>query len=175
MKTLLAFLLLLASTAHAGEKPNVPATACGPSDVRFEVKTTKDRPVDAQAEEGKALVYVVEVWDRSAGTLGGITTRVGLDGEWIGANHGDSYFYFNVDPGEHHLCANWQSSFKRYAKKLALTGFTAEAGKVYYFRAKVTYIASNAGQLTSLELEPLNEDQGKYLVASSSFSKYTKK
>ena len=35
---------------------------------------------------------------------------VGVDGVWVGPTHGDSYLYFAVAPGEHHLCASWQSA-----------------------------------------------------------------
>jgi hypothetical protein len=38
-----------------------------------------------------------------------VTVRIGLDGTWAEASHGKSYFAFSVTPGEHHLCANWQS------------------------------------------------------------------
>jgi hypothetical protein len=69
----------------------------------------------------------------------GPTMRVGLDGAWIGANKGKSYFFFSVDPGDHEVCANWQSgTFKKTAKRIgsAIT-LKAEAGKVYYLRTQV--------------------------------------
>jgi len=37
------------------------------------------------------------------------TTRAGVDGEWVGVAEGFSYFIFSVYPGEHHLCASWQT------------------------------------------------------------------
>jgi len=67
---------------------------------------------------------------------------VGLDGQWIGATNGNSYFYFSVDPGEHHLCTNWQGfSFLGKTRAAGALHFTAEPGGVYYFRAKDIYVS----------------------------------
>jgi hypothetical protein len=49
---------------------------------------------------------------------------------------------------------------------VALANFSAEAGKVYYFRARIFYARENY----SFDLDAINSDQGKYLVASSPFS-----
>src|SRR5438874_1871094 len=68
-------------------------------------------------------------------------------------------------------CANWQSHLRRVSKLVSLAGFKAEAGKVYYFRARIIPQSSAVGgQVASLELEPVNSDDGQLLVASSSFS-----
>lgn len=64
-------------------------------------------------------------------------TKVGMDGNWMGANHGNSYLLFTADPGEHHLCLNWQSVFVVRSRAFAMANFTAEEGKTYYFRARV--------------------------------------
>src|ERR1019366_1867895 len=64
----------------------------------------------------KALVYVIQDIG-SINCIGGcITTKIALDGAWVGANHHNSYFSFAVDPGERHLCANWQSHFARLSQ-----------------------------------------------------------
>jgi hypothetical protein len=47
-----------------------------------------------------------------------------------------------------------------------MAGFTAEAGKAYYFRAK---LFSGHGDY-SFDLDLINSDEGKFLVASSTFS-----
>jgi hypothetical protein len=100
--------------------------------------------------------------------LKSVTTRVGLDGAWIGANRGDSYFFFPVEPGEHHLCSDWHVGFVAGGgTKVSLASFTAEAGKTYYFRVR-TMGAKDMGNI--LDLDPVNSDQGQFLVASSAFS-----
>jgi hypothetical protein len=92
--------------------------------------------------------------------------RVGLDGKWVGAAKGDSYLSFSVDPGEHHLCTRWQSHWKRFSDKAAFAGFTADSGQIYYFRARIIEGQNNF----ALDFEPVNGDEGKYLVASSAVS-----
>jgi glyoxylate utilization-related uncharacterized protein len=59
---------------------------------------------------------------------------------------------------------------KRLSSEAAFSGFAAEAGQNYYFRARITEHGSYAGGGTttfSLDLDPVNVDEGKYLVASS--------
>jgi Protein of unknown function (DUF2846) len=167
MKSVLA-LILFAATAFAQDTlPQAAAQgACGPKGVDFDVKTVNGQTVP-QLEEGKALVFVNEVFKKAPGELGNPTIRIGLDGKWLGATRANSYFAFSVDPGEHHLCTNWQSKFKRLSREAAFTSFNAEAGKTYYFRARITYQGFDKAATMVLDLEAVNEDEGKYLVASS--------
>jgi hypothetical protein len=154
--------ILLASCAFAGDKRAV-ASACGPDSIRFDVTTGQHPQSVRQTEAGKALVYVIE--DIGPAT-GPVTTRIGVDGAWAGANHGDSWFSFLAEPGEHHLCANWQpgisnSSFLP-AKLISLAHINAEAGRVYYFRVQIGS--------PIVDLEPVNSDEGRFLIASYPFS-----
>ena len=56
--------------------------------------------------------------------IGGcLTTKVALDGAWIGANHSNSYLAFAVAPGERHLCVNWQSHFRSHVKRFRTGAF----------------------------------------------------
>src|SRR5258708_33835034 len=89
------------------------AAGCGPQQINFEGKADKKQHPAPQAEASHGLVYVFA--DAPGTTNGGfgartITTRVGLDGTWVGANNNQSYFFFAVSPGDHRLCTNWQSS-----------------------------------------------------------------
>jgi hypothetical protein len=107
--------LLLAAPAFGQDQAADPRTAagCGPAKAEFDVKTDKNQHSAAQPESGKALVYVIEdVTNPHAMTFGTVTTRVGLDGNWVGANHGQSYISFAAEPGEHRVCVDWQSSLK---------------------------------------------------------------
>ena len=166
----LVFLLFASSALAQNQSPG--ATSCGPSDVKFDVRHDNTRhPLLSQPEEGKALVYVIEVFQKPPGELGNPTIRVGLDGTWVGANQGSSYLSFSVDPGEHHLCTNWQSMWKRLSDQHSLTSFTAEAGKTYFFRVQ-THVESEGreSQLWYIDLQPVNADEGKYLIATSPLS-----
>lgn len=163
-------LLIFIFCAHSGFAQNSEAQlsqgACGPKEVRFDaVTTTSANP--PTLDSGKALVYVSQVFKKVPGELGNPTIRVGLDGTWMGATRANSYIGFSVEPGEHHLCTNWQSHWKRLSHEAAFTSFTAEEGKTYYFRAKVGYETVGTATTMTLDLDPVNPDEGKYLVASN--------
>jgi hypothetical protein len=168
MRTVLALhflaLLLLTIAAFAQDPAAISAAeaACGPSNVKFDVKDDDSRHTIAQPETGKALVYVLQDMGIANCPGGCITTKVALDGAWIGANHRSSYLYVAVDPGEHHLCANWQSHFASRSEVVGLAHFTAEAGKIYYFRTRVLGIAAT----TFFDVEPLDSDQARLFIAS---------
>src|SRR6266567_368841 len=158
-------LLALSAFAQETQDPRASQGACGPKEVRFDALTTSGNP--PTLEPGKALVFVSEVFKKVPGEWGNPTIRIGLDGAWMGATRANSYIAFSVDPGEHHLCTNWQSHVKRLSREAAFTGFTAEAGKTYYFRARIGYETVGAATTMTLDLDPVNADEGKYLIASN--------
>ena len=157
MRTILAAILLAASV-FSQDKPAVAPPACGPKDISFDVKRDNSQHTLAQPEPRKALVYFVQDIGEVSCIGGCVTMKMGLDGAWVGANQHNSYFSVSVEPGEHHVCAKPQSGSKPQRVKLA--HFTAEAGKTYYFRTRVI---SGENQLL-LDLDPIDSDQGKYLV-----------
>jgi len=166
MKAVLA-ILFFASPVFAQDRATALAAAgCGPNEVQFDVKTDKNRHPGAQPESGRALVYVFN----ASSPVGSATTRIGLDGAWVGANRGESYFFFPVDPGDHRLCTNWQSSLKRFSKVGSAANLKAEAGKVYYFRTKI-YFEEKSNRPT-VKLELVDGAEGQFLVASSAFSTF---
>ena len=167
MKSVLVLMVLtLSAFAQQGPMPSAPA--CGSGKAKFEVKLDETQHTLAEPEAGKALVYFVQ--DVGAvNCLGGcFQTKIGLDGAWVGAVQHNSYFFMSVEPGEHHVCASPQShvlsaTAEKYAStRLALAHFTAEAGKVYYFRTR-----SHGSQNQELfDLDAIDGDQAKYLIAS---------
>jgi hypothetical protein len=168
MKSALTLILLLAVSAFAQNTavPTHAPVACGPLSVQFDAQAEGGQPA-TQLEPGKALVYIAEVFTKAPGEIGNPTLRVGMDGAWLGATRTNSYLAFSVEPGEHHLCTSWQSHWQRLSKLAAFAGFTAEPGKVYYFRERVTYSSYGGGAASmNLDLEPVNPDEGQYLVAS---------
>jgi len=172
MKTLLAILIFTgAAFSQAAPALGQAEGACGPLNVHFDAQTFASQP-SAGPEQGKALVYVVEDFRKAPGELGNPTIRVGLDGAWLGATRSNSYIYFSVDPGEHHLCTSWQSSQKRLSRLAAFARFTAEAEKTYYFRAVITYSTYGAPAANmNLDLQPVDPDEGHFLVTSFQLSK----
>jgi hypothetical protein len=143
--------------------------ACGPETVQFNATADVSQHPHAQPEAGKATVYVI-------GSPIGVynakpTVKVGVDGAWAGAIRGASYIFTSVQPGEHHICVNWQSGLVTPSGLFALANFTAEAGKTYYFRAR-TFADNRTGSYShSIDLDAVNNDEGQYLLASSAFSK----
>jgi hypothetical protein len=143
--------------------------ACGGTTAQFQVSLS-DTHTDPQVDPGRALIYLVE--EQKFRLFHDVTVRVGLDGAWVGATRGTSHLSFAVEPGEHHLCVDFLSDFLEPGRLVSLYGFTAEAGKTYYFRART--MASTSGSRrpdsVSLDLDLVNDDQGKLLVANSPVS-----
>src|ERR1700721_1652469 len=103
------------------------AAGCGSSGEMFNVQTTDLKHPVGQTEPGKALVYFFVDFVTAP------TMRVGADGNWVGANNGKSYFFFQVDPGEHNVCTEGQSgTFKKSSERVGeAMHLTAEAEKTY--------------------------------------------
>jgi len=173
MKILVAVILLAAPALGSDQSAvAVIRAACGPDDVKFNVSSSGQQPA-AQPEPGKALVYVAEQFDKPENELVTPTLRVGADGAWVGATYGASYLLFSVEPGEHHLCSDWQSLPPlRVINHVpaSLASLTAEAGQIYYFRARIIEHSGN-GPWT-LDLERVDRDKGQFLVATSPLSGY---
>jgi hypothetical protein len=161
MKVLLAVLLLASSSmTQSKAAPANPEAACGAGGVEFNVKSDLHGQHSPIADPSKALVYFVETpnVELFSGTP---TVRIALDGAWVGANHGDSYFFVSVEPGEHHLCASWQSSVASQ-QLVALNSLSVESGKTYCFRTRVTG-DDRVGY--SLDLAKTNSDEAQLLIA----------
>ncbi len=184
MKTLTVVVLVTWSMAVAGRAQgnmSAPkedtataartAAGCGPSNIEFDVKTDNTQHPMSQPEAGKALVYFLHVESQDGGVIGKgwVTSRVGLDGSWVGANHGKSYFFVSVDPGEHAACTEWQSSHKIYSRQSAALSFRAEAGKVYYIRTTVVEITAHHSN-PGMKLELIDGAEGQLLISASALS-----
>jgi hypothetical protein len=174
MKSIVALVLLFAAASVAQDQATIgnARASCGSRNVQFDVKTDKGRHPVAQPAPDKALVLVVENL-RAACFLCDTTTRIGLDGAWVGATKDNSYLSFSVEPGEHHLCADLQA-VPSDSETTGLASFTVEAGKTYYFRARLTdrNNSGKGGVNWALDLEPIDGDQGQFLIASYGLSTF---
>jgi hypothetical protein len=154
---IIALAMLFAASAFAQVQVANPKAACGPERVRFKVNRDESQHTLAQPEPRKARVYFIH----DAGTeylTGYPTVKIAMDGSWVGANHGNSYFSISVDPGEHHVCVSLQSSL--ISQHVELAHFTAAADMVYYYCTRLGL------KVWLLDLDAIDSDQGKYLVAS---------
>jgi hypothetical protein len=132
--------------------------------INFAVKSLHEKGTLAQPPAAKAVAYVFQDDKTRPGSFGRATIRVGLDGQWLGANHGDSYFFFPLEPGEHHLCTDWQSSFKTLSKLGSAVTINAEAGKAYYFRAEI--LPARESLPLALKLEAVDAAEGLLQISS---------
>jgi hypothetical protein len=158
MKSSLAVLIFtMCLSACAQSADAIYAQACGPKDASFDVQQVKGQP-PAVPEPGKALVYFIQ---KESGAP--FTTRVGLDGAWVGVIKEDSYISVSVAPGEHHGCAATQN---RKHPEAELVHFTAKAGKVYYYLVRGIATGGNCCTPDTMEFSLADHDEALYLIAS---------
>jgi hypothetical protein len=145
--------------------------ACGNPAIKFDVKTADSISTVPQPAAGIALVVFV---GKDAGTAMASTTRVAIDGNWVGAAHGSSYFYFSVEPGVHHVCTLTKfNQVWAHPVTTAAAHFTAVAGETYFFEAK-NYAFADAQQF-DVTLTPLDSDEGPIAISNLPASEYREK
>jgi hypothetical protein len=169
------FLALLVAAPVFGQNQTadlLTAAGCGSARIQFDVKTDRKEHVVTQPEPGKALVYVIEdeKSDPHYTQIGHITTRVGLDGNWVGANHEESYMSFAVEPGAHRVCSDVQSKFVSAEKLSGAADLIAEAGKTYFYRVAVTPGAEDHDKEPRLWLKAVDEPDGLLLISKFALS-----
>jgi hypothetical protein len=170
------FLLLVFLAATFRSRATTLPDSCGSDKTQFDVKTQKHAPAPAPPAEGKAQIVFLETMDRNLGcwSCGSPTSRIGMDGGWVGANQGNSWFAIDVAPGEHHLCTDWQSAFGTLKKKIGMAEFTAEAGKTYYFEVKVRIKevgSDNSSDVDrDLDFAQISDDEGKFRLQSAALA-----
>jgi hypothetical protein len=158
-------LLVLPALALATTLPD----SCGKPESGFDVKTEKNA-VAATTQPGQATVVFVQ---RNPDCIGCSVVRVGLDGAWVGANKGNSYFSVAVPPGDHHVCAWWNAPLARMESRIGLTDLAASANQTYYFEIEVARHGDSGAPF--MKLKPLSADMGAFLMSRSSLSVATAK
>lgn len=175
MKRVVAILLLLTPLAFTQDQAEVSrmTAGCGANSVQFDVKIDKKQHPVAPTEPGKAIVYVFrdENIDNMVG-IGGVTTRVGVDGTWVGATSTKSYFFFPISPGNHRLCTQRQSKLKSQTAVSAAISLTADAGTAYYFR---TVTPQRPLQGEAVKLVPIDPAQAQLLIPQFAHSTFALK
>jgi hypothetical protein len=131
------------------------AAGCGRNEIQFDVKTNKTQHPQAPADAARAVIYVFSGAEFP-------NVRIGMDGRWMGANHGESYFFFMAEPGEHRLCWDVQKGQEKLSDQGAATTFTAEAGKVYFFRTTLR----GHELVPEWKFERIDGAEGLFLVSS---------
>jgi len=151
--------------------------ACGDDSIKFDVSTKSGQSAPVPPEAGKAQIVFIETSSKPRGgcfamfTSCDATARFGVDGSWVGATRGNSYFTLPVDPGVHHLCVT-------LGKDIGVEALSVEAGKVYYYQANFNVDTTKYGtpQDPNLQIKKtgrfslLSEDEGKFRVKASALS-----
>ena len=137
-KLMLVMLVVTLSGAIQASASTWP-DACGKDSVQFKVKTVKRQVPPTAPEAGKALLVFFESVSGEFAT--GPTVRFAVDGSWVGADKGASYFAVPVAPGDHRLCAVRQSGAKSDKVDVGEVTLHAEAGNIYYYDFKITRTA----------------------------------
>jgi hypothetical protein len=155
---------LIAYPASA-QPTSYPTNACDNPAAKFDV-TPSTAASPSLPETGKALVIFVEKDLTTTWTTP--STLVGVDGRWIGATHGNSNFFFSVDPGIHHVCALTKFGGMD-GEEVALMHFTAEAGGIYYLEGRNTRVAGSglSNDLVDVSLFQIDVDEGNFLSANT--------
>ena len=125
---MLACIMALPMFCHAQQEESskaIETKACGDKEANFSQKTAKNDHTMGVQTADKALIYVLRP------TMMGmaIQTKLAVDGEWMGVNRGNSYFFFSVAQGEHYFCSR--------AENHSAIALKVEAGKTYYLQQEI--------------------------------------
>jgi hypothetical protein len=182
MKLILFLLLICTLLLPAIQaKATVLPESCGKDEIKFDVKTKmppdgQPAPAIEPPEAGKAQIVFIETLNSEGLHFSTPTTRFGVDGEWVGANKGDSHFAISVTPGVRNVCVNWQSDWSDEGNKVGMETFTAEAGKVYYYEVKIVRLSQGGKKMDFFfTLSQLNGIEGRYRAKASGLSSSTSK
>lgn len=135
-KTLILLSLVLAG---CGAWASELSTACGDDAVQYTVSTKAKAPLPATNAEHARLVFIESVREL-CGDCTDVIARTAVDGSWVGANAGNSYFISEVAPGAHQVCADWQ---RPVISRRGTLAFKAEAGRTYYFLVNISKSSKN--------------------------------
>jgi hypothetical protein len=157
-----AVLLAAISTgpaAFAADDEIDKTAACGTKEINFSAKTDKKQHPTPEPEAGQAMVYIVR-----PGMMGNkVQTKLAMDGEWMGTNRGNTYFYFTADPGERLFCSK--------AENTSLLRVTFEPGKTYFLQQKIKMGIGKARN----ELVVMTEEEGREKLGKLNLSVFEEK
>lgn len=161
----IAFVLAKAFLCIALFAPNSvgeqwPAS-CGPKDEAYDLTIERAVAPEPSAPSEHAAVYFLTKLSR----LNRASYMVAIDGKWVGALRGDSYFRTTALAGIHHACL-WVKHMRPTLLELNLA-----AGKTYYVRGHWLkgFARANIGA------ELINPDEGAFLVSTSKRSTITRR
>lgn len=151
--------------------------ACGDPSAKFTVRPGAWNQPTVSIGKDEARVYVIQetvIPSMSALKIfGAPTVEVGINGRWMGATRGQSYVVLPVQAGVNHFCARVKLSMYLWPASCFSSGNTVllrlqvVAGQTYYVRARAYHISEENGTFCAINLDTVNSDEGKLLLAES--------
>jgi len=141
-------------------KKQLEQLACGPSHVHLVHHTEEGQQTLPEPPPDKGLIYVIRTRNLAGSAQ---QANFAMDGKWVGVNRRGNYFYLEADPGPHYFCLK----FRGFAPP-GLLSLVIEKGKIYYLRQNVTLGGG-------IEVDLLDENEGKKYVAEYHRSSFEEK
>jgi hypothetical protein len=139
-RSLLAVALVAISIPafQAAAAADLPA-GCGNDATQFKVKTHKgDVLASETAQPGKARIVFIQKIDGDGSGMP--LTRFAVDGQWVGADRGQSAFVVDVAPGSHVVCASRQGSSQEEKSNVGSAKVDADAGGTAYVQFLISRV-----------------------------------
>jgi hypothetical protein len=121
-------------SSHLAQAASLPH-GCGPADTQYKVKLDKKAQRPSPAPADQAQIVFVQTLDGEFAS--GPVSRFAVDGAWVGADKGASYFTIAVPPGTHEVCASRQSGIALERENVGALRVEAQAGKTYFLAFRI--------------------------------------
>jgi hypothetical protein len=147
------------SESDKSKRKALELKACGSKEIKYSANTDKKQHPVPEPPADKALIFVIRptMWGNK------VQTKLAVDGQWVGVNRGDNYFFLTLDPGEHYFCSD--------SENRSIITLNVEAGKTYYLQQKI-----KAGMWKARnKLAVLDETEGKKGLAECHLSVFEEK
>jgi hypothetical protein len=159
------FLLPLFGNAQNKAAIQAAESACGPADARMKAELLPLQAKPAATGIGQGVVYIVGFSFNVHPTY---KIEAGVDGAWQALIESSGHIAVPLAPGLHHVCVRIANNLVDYKnRRIAVTDIDVEAGQTHYLVASagVNWLGENGWPI--IALRPVNEDEGKFLVAST--------
>ena len=131
---------LVASVAHA--RAAETSGACGADGAQYSVKLLKHHPLTEATSADATRIVFIQTTDGDFS--GDPVTRFAVDGSWVGANKGDSYFAIDVPAGTHKICSTRQGSTNDDPERVHTETVNVATGKTVFVKFTITRSAVEA-------------------------------
>jgi hypothetical protein len=122
---------------------------CGDDGAQYKVKTEKSASLSAA---GAGLAQLVVIHSLVGEWGSGPIARVAVDGKWVGAVKGRSYFAIGIPPGTHKVCVSRQSGARLEKENVEVAIVEAKANESTFLNFTI-----NRRQIDALSGHPTSQ------------------